>query len=87
MTAPAVAITFDKGVRCGGCGEILPDQEGIARDCLCIRLDAIECICPDANLEIGDFLDECPKHGTHAEANADAAEDATPWYGQPARGN
>ena len=81
VASVALALTFTKGVRCGGCGELLPDQEGIARDCLCIRLDAIECICPDANLETASYLDNCPKHGTEAQANQAAAEARGPWYG------
>jgi hypothetical protein len=80
-----LTLTFAKSVRCGGCGETLPDQEGVARDCLCIRLDAIECVCPDANLETASYLDNCPKHGTAAQANEAAAEARGPWYGgQPA---
>jgi hypothetical protein len=77
-----VVATFIKGVRCGGCGERLPDQE-IARDCFCARLDAIECWCPDAFLDSGQAIDECPKHGTHAVDNAAAAEQRPPHYGQP----
>lgn len=75
-------LTFDRGVTCGGCGELLPDQEGIARDCACVRIEAIECICPDANLDNGTYLDECPKHGKDATANQAAAEDRTPWYAE-----
>lgn len=77
------AVTFAKGVRCGGCGEILPDQEGIARDCVCIRIDAIECVCPDAFIDSGSWVDECPKHGDDAQANEAAAEERRPVYGQP----
>jgi hypothetical protein len=81
VTSVALVLTFTKGVRCGGCGEILPDQEGVARDCLCIRIDAIECVCPDANLETSFYLDYCPKHGIAAPTNEAAADDRGPWYG------
>lgn len=81
MPISDLTLTFVKGVRCGGCGETLPDQEGVARDCLCIRLDAIECICPDLNLERGDYLDNCAKHGTEAPTNEAIAEERGPWYG------
>ena len=77
------ALTFAQGVRCGGCGETLPDQEGVARDCECIRIEVIPCHCPDANLRSASFVDNCPKHGTDGPANEQAAVDRGPWYGQP----
>lgn len=77
------ALTFAQGVRCGGCGEALPDQEGVARDCECIRIELVSCHCPDANLRNGDFVDYCPKHGTDGPANEQPAADRGPWYGQP----
>lgn len=76
-------ITFDQGIRCGGCGEILPDQEGIARDCECIRIELIVCWCPDAFLANGTAVDDCPSHGEHAQATQEAAAARGPWYGQP----
>ncbi len=84
MTAPRPFVTFVRGVRCGGCGEVLPDQEGIARDCECIRVELIDCECPDAFLERAVAVDYCPLHGTDGPANIAAAEARLPWYGQPA---
>jgi hypothetical protein len=79
----AVVITFDRGVTCAGCGEVLPDQEGVARDCECVRLELIPCLCPDSFLDNGVAVDYCPSHGDNAHANAEAASARPPWYGQP----
>lgn len=81
MRNSELTLTFTGGVRCGGCGEILPDQEGVARDCLCIRLDAVDCLCPDAFLDNGLSVDYCPRHGTSASSNEASAEERGPWYG------
>jgi hypothetical protein len=83
MPSTELIVTFVKGVRCGGCGEILPDQE-IASGCLCARLRAIECLCPDAFRDNGLAVDYCPSDGKARQANEQAAERRGPWYGQPA---
>ena len=77
------AVTFVKGVRCGGCGDILPDQEGVARDCECARIEAIACACPGDFLDNGIAVEYCPRHGDEAQANEQAATNRGPWYGQP----
>lgn len=82
-TGNVATLSFVKGTRCGGCGEILPDQEGIARDCACIRTAGIECWCPDANIANGIPLATCPRDGEQGRANEVAAIERVPWYGQP----
>jgi hypothetical protein len=83
MSATTPTTTFAKDIRCGGCGETLPDQQDIASDCLCTRLAAISCLCPDAFRDNGTAVDYCPRDGKAAHANEQAAADRGPWYGQP----
>ncbi len=85
MRATTLNVTFLRGVRCGGCGEILPDQE-IASDCACTRIRLIDCLCPDAFRESGISVSYCPRHGDDAVANEEAAWARAPYYGQPRDG-